>query len=254
MYIYYIVYKTTNIINSKIYIGVHKQEKNPLLFDGYLGSNKLLKQAIKKYGKSNFKRDTIVVCNNSIDAYKLESIIVCKEFVKRVDVYNIEHGGMGNSNLGKYVTDAKIGIHALTFEERSIISKNRINNTPKDKLLAIRSDAGKIGGKICHETKSGMFSRTKEQLSIDANNSVTIRRNAKVGFFTEDIESHKQLSIRGGRVGGVKNKGFRWYTDGNSDFKYTKLQQDILPFDIFIENSNNYTKGRVSSTVNNIKE
>lgn len=247
----YIVYKTTNTINSKIYIGVHKQEKTPLLFDGYLGSNKLLKQAIKKYGKSNFRRDTIVVCNNSIDAYKLESIIVCKEFIKRPDVYNIEPGGMGNCNLGKYVTEAKIGIHALTFNERSIISKNRIDNTPKDKLLKISSDAGKIGGKRCYDTKSGMFSRTKEQLSIDANNSVTIRRNAKIGFFTEDVEAHKQLSILGGRAGGVKNKGFRWYTDGNSDFKYTKLQQDLQPFEIFIENSINYIKGRKSSTQNN---
>jgi hypothetical protein len=32
----YIVYKTINLINNKIYIGVHKQ--SGLDFDGYLGS------------------------------------------------------------------------------------------------------------------------------------------------------------------------------------------------------------------------
>lgn len=32
----YIVYKTTNIVNQKIYIGVH-QTLNPDKFDGYLG-------------------------------------------------------------------------------------------------------------------------------------------------------------------------------------------------------------------------
>ena len=34
---YWIVYQTTNLINNKIYIGVHKT-KNPHEFDGYLGN------------------------------------------------------------------------------------------------------------------------------------------------------------------------------------------------------------------------
>lgn len=32
----YIVYQTINVINNKIYIGVHKT-KNPDIFDGYVG-------------------------------------------------------------------------------------------------------------------------------------------------------------------------------------------------------------------------
>jgi hypothetical protein len=32
----YIVYKTINLINGKVYIGVHKV-KDPEVFDGYLG-------------------------------------------------------------------------------------------------------------------------------------------------------------------------------------------------------------------------
>ena len=33
----YIVYLTTNLVNRKIYVGVHKTE-NPEIFDGYLGN------------------------------------------------------------------------------------------------------------------------------------------------------------------------------------------------------------------------
>ena len=45
------IYETTNLINGKTYIGQHEYKK---LYDGYLGSGKILKQAIKKYGKENF--------------------------------------------------------------------------------------------------------------------------------------------------------------------------------------------------------
>jgi hypothetical protein len=43
------IYKTTNLINGKIYIG-KRSHKNPEK-DKYLGSGNVLKQAISKYGK-----------------------------------------------------------------------------------------------------------------------------------------------------------------------------------------------------------
>ena len=45
----YIVYKTTNLINGKIYIGVHRT--NPDIFDGYIGCGVTRKDKKKKTKK-----------------------------------------------------------------------------------------------------------------------------------------------------------------------------------------------------------
>lgn len=65
---YYIVYKTTNSVNGKFYIGSHQTTN---LEDGYLGSGRVLKKAIRKYGKQKFSR---VIIANCIDAKIMRSV------------------------------------------------------------------------------------------------------------------------------------------------------------------------------------
>jgi hypothetical protein len=55
-----IVYLTICKIDNKGYVGVHNTD-TPDVFDDYLGSGKYLKRAIKKHGKKNFIRKTILV-------------------------------------------------------------------------------------------------------------------------------------------------------------------------------------------------
>ncbi len=56
----FFIYKITNLVNGKIYVGQHKTHN---IDDGYLGSGKLLFHAIKKYGKASFRRDIIEFCD-----------------------------------------------------------------------------------------------------------------------------------------------------------------------------------------------
>ena len=49
---FYTIYKVTNKLNSKYYIGKHQTLD---LDDGYMGSGKLIRYAVKKYGKDNKK-------------------------------------------------------------------------------------------------------------------------------------------------------------------------------------------------------
>jgi hypothetical protein len=75
----YIVYKTTNLINGKIYVGVHRT--NVDVFDGYIGHGVTHKDkkktvligfpaAVRKYGYKNFKRETLFEYEDSEEGRK----------------------------------------------------------------------------------------------------------------------------------------------------------------------------------------
>jgi len=66
---YYFLYKTTNKINGRYYIGIHGTND---MDDGYLGSGVFLEKAIKKYGKDNFSRIILKYVNNYEELNKLE--------------------------------------------------------------------------------------------------------------------------------------------------------------------------------------
>lgn len=101
---YYIIYKTTNLVNSKFYIGKHKTSN---LEDGYLGSGLNLQRAIKKYGIENFKRDIIYFCGTEKLLNLKEKELITESILKNPNCYNIMYGGQGGwqyvceSNKGK---------------------------------------------------------------------------------------------------------------------------------------------------------
>jgi len=110
-----IIYKTTNLINAKFYIG--KDEKNNPL---YLGSGIILNRAIKKYGKNNFKKEILEICTDSTHLCERE-IFWIKELNSIVpNGYNITNGGTGGDTFSNSPNKEK------TRRKLSITSKNKI--------------------------------------------------------------------------------------------------------------------------------
>lgn len=95
----YTIYQITNNINGKIYLGKH-QTKNP--YDGYYGSGKAIKEAIKKYGKENFSKEVLFVFDTETEMNAKEKELITEDFVNRKDTYNLGVGGEGGPHfLGK---------------------------------------------------------------------------------------------------------------------------------------------------------
>ena len=102
----YNIYKTTNLVNRKFYWGVHDSiDEN----NGYLGSGTVLRKAIKKYGKENFRRVTKLLYDTAKEAYEDEAFIVDAKMVARRDCYNEHVGGKGGwshvDNTGKKMSE-----------------------------------------------------------------------------------------------------------------------------------------------------
>lgn len=88
----YYLYEIKNNINGKIYVGVHKTKN---VNDDYFGSGKVLREAIKKYGKENFSKTINEYFDSAELMFAREKEIVNDEFLKRGDVYNLRRGGQG---------------------------------------------------------------------------------------------------------------------------------------------------------------
>lgn len=133
----YIIYKTTNLINNKIYIGYHSTNN---IHDNYLGSGKLLKKAINKYGKDSFIREILFEYGDRELALKKEKELVSEDFIKRKDTYNLKKGGeggwyhinFGNSRKPKWTKERrKMHSDYLKSEEGKKVFYNFFNTNSK---------------------------------------------------------------------------------------------------------------------------
>jgi hypothetical protein len=107
----YTVYKTTNIINGKYYIGVH-MTSNPN--DDYLGSGRAIEEAIRKYGKDSFKKEILFMTESKVEAYKKEAELTI-DFNTNKN-YNMRLGGVGGftkENAHKGYAKVKNKIHSV---------------------------------------------------------------------------------------------------------------------------------------------
>lgn len=117
------IYKTTNLINGKIYIGQHTSN----VFDTkYFGSGYNIKQAIKKYGRNNFICEILQECFSYEELNSREKYWIDYFNTTNRDIgYNLCEGGIAPRYEGK--NHPMYGRHH-TAEAKE---KNRISHTGK---------------------------------------------------------------------------------------------------------------------------
>ena len=176
---YHYIYKTTNIITNKFYIGMHSTDN---LNDGYIGSGKRLWYSINKYGKENHICEILEYLPDRELLRKREEEIVNSDLIKEDLCMNLVVGGEGRGfdyinenglNVGKNNTShfegrtqpqtAKDTLSALQKER---VQDKRYKKFIVDTLIKNRS----VGHKHTDETKIQM-SKCRKGLGAGNKNS-----------------------------------------------------------------------------------
>ena len=96
---FYYIYRITNNLNNKVYIGKRTSKVPPDKDTNYLGSGKLIKRAIEKYGKENFTKEIVEICTKESLSNR-EKYYIEREHCRDLDIgYNIIEGGYGVGDL-----------------------------------------------------------------------------------------------------------------------------------------------------------
>lgn len=139
MNVYGVIYKITNKINNKIYIGKKKLNSEDFFNSKYYGSGKCIKRALLKYGKDNFTRSIIRECSSDDDLNNNEKYWINKLNSTGTYGYNIRLGGEGGSLKGRKAwnkglkkgIDDKMKNIGIAFSKET---KIKMSNSAKGKI------------------------------------------------------------------------------------------------------------------------
>lgn len=198
-----VIYKTTNLINGKIYIG--QDTKND---PRYLGSGKIIKRAIKKYGYENFKKEIIEVCynQNELDIREKYWINNLKTTDENIG-YNISFGGQTGWMRGlKHSEETKKNYSLnrkgkLTGYKNGMYGKKHSEESKKKMgVPQIGEKNGMYGKKHSEKTIkkiSESLSGTKNSFYGKKHSEVTKKKMSELAKQRKTNPNSKKVSING---------------------------------------------------------
>jgi len=135
-----IIYLTTNLISGKQYVGQTNTNNKY-----YLGSGSILQNAIKKYGRKNFKRETLIECSSQEELDKQESFWIQALNTLQPNGYNIELGGNGTGKLSEQqIEKLKNALTGKSFSEehKKKLKDNHVGMLGKTHTIEARKKIG----------------------------------------------------------------------------------------------------------------
>ena len=124
---YHFIYRTTNLLNEKFYVGMHSTDN---LEDGYVGSGKRLGYSVRKYGLENHKFEILEFLPSREELKKREAEVVNEEMLKHPLCMNLKFGGEGGGRI--WNDDHSKSFHSAGAKVANKIRSDRFNKKLED--------------------------------------------------------------------------------------------------------------------------
>lgn len=188
------IYLTTNNINGMKYIGKHYGE----LDDSYLGSGKLLKQDILKYGKDHFIKSILHVSKNDLEnSEKEKQFIALYNAVSNPLFYNIHEGGSGGNTTAGYSPEEKEALRRKLSEVSRGKNNGMYGKHHTEQTKAFLSYWAEFERDNSHY-RTDEFRQRMSQITSGSNNGMYGKKHTE--------ESKQKMSINSkGKTAGDKN-------------------------------------------------
>lgn len=203
----YTIYKTTNLVNQKTYIGVHKTT-NPN--DSYMGSGTAIKNAIKKYGKDNFHKEILFIFETPEEAFAKEKELVNDTYINTDKNYNETIGGRGGWHH----------VHNEQVQKKAVENLKAFYQTDKGFETRKRiSEANK--GKIPHN--KGIPCITTEETKIKISEYQKSVMSITDGNITKKIKKDQPIPD-----GWTKGRTFKSIKDNSKTYEVLSSEGDVI--------------------------
>lgn len=176
------------------YIGKHYGE----LDDTYLGSGKLLKQDILKYGKDNFTKSILHISNDDLEnSEKEKQFIALYNAVSNPLFYNIHEGGSGGNTTAGYSPEEKEDLRRKLSEINRGKNNGMYGKHHTEQTKAFLSYWAEFERDNSHY-KTDEFRQKMSKLTSGINNGMYGKKHTE--------ESKQKMSINSkGKTAGNKN-------------------------------------------------
>lgn len=157
---FHFIYKTTNVLTGKFYVGMHSTNK---MSDGYLGSGVYLRRSLRKYGRENHALEILETLPTRELLVARESVVVNEELLRNPLCMNLKPGGVGG--FDQAMRDASYASRRERLANDPEY-RERISNTARESALKV----SKEGRRACSEALKAKYAdpEFKERQRLNA--------------------------------------------------------------------------------------
>jgi len=165
----YSIYRLTNKVNGKVYIGVTNNLKKRMREHSYASNDFLISKAIRKYGWESFEQEVIAETKDEREAYDiLEPRYIAEHNSNDMPVgYNLTEGGQGSTG------------YSPSEESRQKMREAKLGKKQSPDAVCKRAESLK-GRKFSKETRKKISERLKGNKNFEGK-TVSEEHRRKIG-------------------------------------------------------------------------